>query len=140
MPNSLAQYQKLRITYAVMLALILLFTVYEELHLRRWLFHHLGHSSVVAGSLPNFLAVVIFSAAVTALRFPESSRAIVHTTISVVLGLTLYEVAQIWMPHRVFDWNDIAATLLGGVFSWLLLVIPRKIFMGSTGRPLAVRP
>ena len=140
MPTSLAQYQKLRIVYASMLALTLLFTLYEELHLRRWLFHHLGLSSVVAGSLPNFLAVLVFSLAIVTLQLPGSSRDILRTVISIVLGLILYEVAQIWMPHRVFDWNDIAATLLGGIFSWLLLLIPRKVFIPSTDQALTARP
>lgn len=139
MPISLAQYQKLRISYASMLAVALLFTLYEELHLRRWLFHHLGRSSVVAGSLPNFLAVVVFTLAIMTLQLPGSSRDILRTVISIMLGLILYEVAQIWMPHRVFDWNDIAATLLGGVFTWLLLLIPLKVIIPSTDQALTAR-
>ena len=139
MPTSLPQQQKLRISYASILAVALLFTVYEELHLRRWLFHHLGLHSVVAGSLPNFLAVVVFSLAIMTLRLPGSSRDILRTVLSVVLGLTLYEVAQIWMPHRVFDWNDIAASLLGGIFTWLLLLIPLKVFIPSTDQALKAR-
>ncbi|WP_263359375.1 VanZ family protein [Acidicapsa ligni] len=120
---------KLRATYAILLAATLIFTLYEELHLRRWLFHKYGSSSVLAGSLPNFLAVVILSLAVMVVKFPQRNREIIRTILAVVVGLTLYEVAQIWMPHRVFDWNDIAATLLGGIFVWLLIILPRQMIL-----------
>ena len=126
--------QKLKIYCAALLALTLLFTLYEELHLRRWLFHHFGRNSVVAGSLPNFLAVLVFSLAYTVIKPPQSSRQIIQTISTVVIGLTLYEIAQIWMPHRTFDWNDIAATLLGGLVSWLLLAIPRQLLLKPGGR------
>jgi hypothetical protein len=123
--------QKLKIYYAALLALTLLFTLYEELHLRRWLFHHFGRNSVVAGSLPNFLAVLVFSLAYTVIKPPQGSRQIIQTIATVVIGLTLYEIAQIWMPHRTFDWNDIAATLLGGLVAWILIAIPRQLLLGS---------
>jgi hypothetical protein len=126
--------QKLKIYYAALLAVTLLFTLYEELHLRRWLFHHFGRDSVVAGSLPNFLAVLVFSLAYTVIKPPQGSRQIIQTIATVVIGLTLYEIAQIWMPHRTFDWNDIAATLLGGLASWLLLAIPWQLLL-KPGRP-----
>jgi hypothetical protein len=115
--------QKLRIACAALLAVSLLFTLYEELYLRRWLYHHFGRHSVVAGSLPNFLAVIILSFAVVVIRLPKVSRDITRTVLSIVTGLTLYEIAQIWMPHQVFDWNDIAATLIGGVIAWVIIRI-----------------
>jgi hypothetical protein len=31
------------------------------------------------------------------------------------------EVVQIWIPHRVFDWLDIYASLLGLALAWLAL-------------------
>jgi glycopeptide antibiotics resistance protein len=116
-----------RITYAVLLAVTLLFTLYEELCLRRWLFHHYGSSSIVAGSLPNFLAVLILSLGVMVVKFPQCNSEVIRAILAVVAGLTFYEIAQIWMPHRVFDWNDIAATFLGGLVSWLLIASTRRL-------------
>ena len=128
MPLDRPRQQKLKTYYLILLALVLIFTLYEELHLRRWLFHHFGHDSVVAGSLPNFLAVLVFSVAYTVIKPPANARTILGTITTVVIGLVLYEIAQIWMPHRTFDWNDIAATVLGGIFAWMVLALPRSLF------------
>lgn len=40
---------------------------------------------------------------------------------AVLLGVfaTVLEVVQIWIPHRFFDWHDIAASLLGLLLGWL---------------------
>jgi hypothetical protein len=122
---------QLRISYVALLSLTLLFYAYEELHLRRWLFHHLGRNSVIAGSLPNFLAVVLLSLAVMAVRLPLRSRNIIRTIAAIVVGLSLYEVAQIWLPHQVFDWNDLAATVFGGIFAWTLILIPWLAFRSA---------
>lgn len=125
MPTGNTSHHKLRLTYASLLALALAFTLYEELHLRRWLFQHYGHNSVIAGSLPNFLAVILFGLAMVLIKLPDSNRKTIQPIAAVVIGLILYEIAQIWMPHRVFDWNDIAATVLGGIACSVLAIIPR---------------
>ena len=33
---------------------------------------------------------------------------------------TAIEVAQIWIPHRIFDWKDIMASLAGILLAWPL--------------------
>jgi len=38
------------------------------------------------------------------------------------------------MPHRTFDWNDIAATVLGGIFAWIVLARPLQLLLRS-GKP-----
>jgi glycopeptide antibiotics resistance protein len=124
----------LRTCYVTLLLLTLLFTLYDELYLRRWLFHRFGSNSFVAGSLPNFLAVVIFSFAVLSVKLPLRATETLRPIAAIVIGLTLYEVAQIWMPNRVFDWNDISATFLGGVFSWLLAVIAQRLSLISRAK------
>jgi hypothetical protein len=116
--------QRQRTAYAILLALALAFTLYEELHLRRWLYHQASVNKILPGSLPNFLAVVDLGLAYAVARLPQTSQAITQLVASVVAGLCLYEVVQIWLPHQVFDWYDIAATLLGGLTVWLLIYLP----------------
>jgi glycopeptide antibiotics resistance protein len=140
MPDLPDRLLRLRICYAVLLALSLLFTLYEELHLRRWLFHHPGVGSLVAGSLPNFLAVVVLGFGVAMLKPAATERETLRSVVTIVLGLTLYEFAQIWMPHQVFDWNDIAASVLGGIFVWLLIQIARRgLQMVAATQPAELR-
>jgi hypothetical protein len=111
------------VIYAILFAMSVGLYLYEELHLRRWLYQHGGHGSVVAGSLPDFLAVLLLGLGAAVLRLPDDHRDTVRLALAVVAGLVLYEVSQIWMPHQVFDWNDIAATLLGGVVLWAVVRI-----------------
>lgn len=36
------------------------------------------------------------------------------------------EVGQLWLPHRVFDWRDIVASLAGLVCAWLLVQLGHR--------------
>jgi len=104
-----------RTTFTIILILALTFTLYEELHLRKYLFAH--HSYLLAGSLPNFLAAVIMSFAYMVVRNPLQNNLIIKG----ITGLILYEFVQLLMPHMVFDINDILASILGGLFSYVLI-------------------
>ena len=117
-----------RISYLIVLLAALAFTLYEELSLRPYLFKHHITTLYLADSLPNFLAVVILVFAYMAIRLPPNNKA-PNAILSIVAGLSLYELAQIWMPHRVFDVKDIIASVLGGVFSYVVILIlrPNKI-------------
>ena len=118
---------KARTYYATLLLITLLFTLYEELSLRRWLFHHSHQSlvaSLLAGSLPNFLAALILGLIVLIIKLPRTPSARLRPILAIVAGLSAYELAQLWMPNRVFDWADLLATILGGAVCWSLTLFP----------------
>jgi len=111
----------------MLLVPVLLFTLYEELSLRPYLFKHHITTLYLADSLPNFLAVVIISFGSMAIKLPPTKK-VPNVIISVVAGITLYEFVQLWMPHMVFDIKDIIASVLGGGFSYLAIYTITKIY------------
>jgi hypothetical protein len=119
--------------HLALLAAILSFTLFEEFYLRHWLWHHYGSRSILAGSLPNFLAVLVFGVAVVLVKPPQDGKSVLRPIAAIVTGLSLYEIAQIWMPNRTFDWNDLFATILGGIVCWLLLALPAMLSRRQQG-------
>lgn len=115
-----------RSVYIILLSIVLLFTLYEELKLRPYLLKHHITAFYIADSLPNFLAVVIFFLGYMVIRFPVDEQKIVSLIFAFVAGLTLYEVFQLWMPGRTFDLKDVIASVLGGVFCYLVSRIVNK--------------
>lgn len=105
--------------YISVLTIIVLFTAYEELFFRRYLFRK--HIYIIADSLPNFLSSLLFIFAVVIIRKQHTNREILRSCVSIVAGLILYEVAQIWIPGRVFDFKDIIASLIGGVIAYSII-------------------
>jgi len=106
-----------RSVYALILVIIVVFTLYEELSLRHYLYKK--HVAVlIADCLPNFLAILLLTFGYMVLKNLHSQKEILRTIISLVAGLVLYEFAQLWMPDRVFDVKDILASVLGGLFSY----------------------
>jgi len=116
-----------RLAFALVLAPVAAFTAWMELGPRAYWFKHFGPGSVIAGSAPNAVAVVllasIFAVAKGRARDATPFRLAVISTLSMVA----YEIAQIWMPGRTFDPFDLIASLIGGVIAFLLLVIPYRL-------------
>lgn len=111
--------------YLSLLIIIAAFTLYEELSFRRYLFHN--HFNIIAGSLPNFLSALLFTFAVVIVRKQYTNSEALKTSIAAVSGLILYEVAQIWIPGRVFDSYDIIASIAGGVVAYGLICGVNKL-------------
>ena len=78
-----------KLIYALILSLILIFTLCEELSLRRYLFQH--HDYILAGSLPNFLAPLILSFGYILIKNPNDNRSVIRAISGFVAGLILYE-------------------------------------------------
>ena len=117
---------KKRSVYVILLVITLAFTFFEEIRLRPYLLRHHFNSFALADSLPNFLAVVVLFLGFTVIRYPLDERKTISMIASFIVGLSLYEICQIWMPGRTFDIKDIAATILGGAFSYLIFCIVSK--------------
>jgi VanZ like family len=119
--------------YLLLLVIALIFTLFEEIKLRPYLLKHHIHTLFLADSLPNFLAVVVLFLGYSVIRFPLDERKTISVIISSVIGLSLYEVCQIWMPQRTFDIKDVVASILGGAFSYLIFYLVGKV------RPSAIK-
>ena len=122
--------------YITLLAIVLLFTAFEETRLRPYLLRHHIHTFYIADSLPNFLAVLIPFFVYSVLKYPMSLAESLKATAAFVIAMILYELAQPFMEHRTFDVIDILASVLGGVVccavAWLLpakvFVVPQRVY------------
>ncbi|QKG55239.1 hypothetical protein GKZ68_00440 [Hymenobacter sp. BRD128] len=108
-----------------LVGVLVAFTAFEELHLRPQLRHHhlTRFGQVLADSLPNFIAPLLLVALYITLFQKQTRPEITRACGSAVAGLVLYEFAQRWMANRVFDVQDIVATLLGGLVAWVVLQV-----------------
>lgn len=104
-------------TYTLILITIIIFTVYEELVLRKWLFNNHIKPAFLAGSLPNFLAVLLFCFGFMVVKRTVGYGAIFRGIVCIVAGVVLYEFVQLVMPNMVFDIADIIASIAGGALS-----------------------
>lgn len=128
-----ADLARIRNRQLLLLGVTLVFTLYEELHLRRVLFARHGGCATIAGSLPNFLAELLLSFAFALVKQATTTHLITRVVVLPAIGLTLYEFAQIWMPERHFDWMDMVANGVGALCAWLAL----RCTIGSMRTPKA---
>src|SRR4051812_32625223 len=71
----------------------------------------------LAGALPNLVCGAVLPLAAFLSRRPVRAVDFLWMTLSSLAGLWLYEVAQIWMPRRTFDWDDVWASAAGAVLA-----------------------
>lgn len=114
---------KRRRIYLISLILILAFTALEELWLRPYLFKTHRMAFGIAGSFPNFLAPIILLFGTLVLA-PHRANRLLATVVAFVVGLVVYEFAQPYIEGRVFDVNDIIASVLGGLvgYAWVMAI------------------
>ncbi|WP_414647260.1 VanZ family protein [Chitinophaga sp.] len=77
----------------------------------------------------------LFVFAIVVIRKQHTNREILTSCISIVAGLILYEIAQIWIPGRVFDFKDIIASLIGGVIAYGIIYGINKQVARTSNRP-----
>jgi VanZ family protein len=100
-----------------------------ELGLRAAWLARFGARSVIAGSAPNVVAVILTALIFAVVKGHMADATPLRLVASSVVAMTAYEIAQIWMPGRTFDPLDLVATLIGGMVAYPLLSIPYRLTM-----------
>lgn len=81
----------------------------------------------IADCMPNFLAVIILTFGTMTLPKYQNSKGIFKKTITFTGSMITYEFLQLIIPGRVFDYKDIIASILGGIFTYLILTLTNRI-------------
>ena len=82
----------------------------------------------VMGNLSGTLAIIFFDLGVVHATRSQS----LWVTGLVTLGVVGYEILQGVLPRSVFDWKDVAATLIAGGIAVGLLLILHRLYPEST--------
>jgi hypothetical protein len=85
----------------------------------------------VKGTSPNFVIPFCVPIGILLLNKEVTLWDFIKGALGAALGLTTYEIMQIWMPWLTFDYYDILASFIGGMMSifvaWIAYFRPRKI-------------
>ena len=118
---------KRHLPFIILFTGTLLFTFFWEVSIRSHLLKSNNSSFYLAESFPNFLATVILSFGAMTLFAPKGNSAVFKLTFSLACGVLLYEVCQLIIPERVFDYKDIIASILGFICSYLIIYLINRI-------------
>ncbi len=75
------------------------------------------------GNSGGIIVQIFFGLAIINSTKKKGVRLIAFFTI----GYILYEIAQLFLPKGVFDWQDIYGTLIGGIIGLLLFLLIPKV-------------
>jgi hypothetical protein len=89
--------------------------------LTRWADRH-----GVARNVVGFFALGVLAFSLMGRRWPQ--------VLLVASFATVLEVAQIWIPHRIFDKKDIYASLLGVALAWIVVTGVARALRGHVRR------
>ena len=81
------------------------------------------------GTSPNFV-LPFCSVGILVRNRRVTLRHFVGTAFGAAVGMTAYEIMQVWMPWRTFDYWDILASIIGAMvsvlFAWVVYFRPEK--------------
>jgi VanZ like family len=86
-------------------------------------------SAWLAGVLPNLVCGAIVPLVAFLSRRALRVGDFLWMTLFTLVGLCLYEFAQLWMPRRTFDWDDVWATMAGAL---LALVVGAGFYLATS--------
>lgn len=104
--------------YVLLLLVVLAFSLFMALGFRLFLYKQLGQSSVIAGSLPNFVAVLLLALLYMLVKGNRPDSTPLKLTVMASGTMIFYELVQPLIPGRVFDFSDIIASIIGGLFTY----------------------
>jgi len=110
--------RKLPIIYLAIAAFV---AVAMELGVRAFFFGKYGTDSILVGSLPNFIAVILITLIFNVIKSGKKDATPIKMSLMGVAVMVFYEFVQPCIQGRTFDWFDIVASLLGGLFVFSLL-------------------
>jgi len=88
----------------------------------------------IIGGMPNFIPAAFMPMLLFITRRTVRPREYFGVVLAILGALCAYEVAQIWMPKRTFDWADVAASAAG---SCLACLLGWSVFFQWLGTPAA---
>lgn len=109
--------------YLVSLIIVFMFASSMELAFRAYLYREFGSGSVIAGSIPNFVAVILLT---LVYKITNGGKPDASATKMSLMGagvIIFYELIQPLIQGRTFDWLDISASILGGLAVFILMLI-----------------
>ncbi len=111
-----------RIMYFVVFVLMLVITEYGRFIYRPYIYKFGINDFGLADSIGNFGGIIVQIFFGLAVLNPVRKKAI-HLILIFVFGYILYEIFQPLFPGGIFDWKDIAGTILGGLIGFGLFLI-----------------
>jgi hypothetical protein len=91
------------------------------------------------GVAPNLFPAALLPFLVFIRKHRVCLRDYLAFTFTIFLALSAYEVSQLWMSKRTFDWNDITASAVGAIVAVPLGWLVFFLFLGTTSHPSASR-
>jgi len=86
-----------------------------------FLYKKYGTDSILTGCLPNFIAVVLISLIYNLIKINKKDATPLKMSIMGTFTMIFYEFTQTFIQGRTFDWFDIFASLIGGLFVYITL-------------------